>query len=445
MSKPRLPCALTALSLAAGSLALIAPARAQSLPDTGWYANFGLSYDQLRDSRGQAVVQVQTTEMQGCVLGNLNGIGGVLTGLIGSIPGLADVLVQDGCVLELIGPGTEITGTEERIVPTTIRFKGGLGAQGAFGYGFGSGIRAELALHYARNDFDRISFRNDAGMTVSEASSNRFEGLGAFANLWWDFLDRPKVRPYLGGGIGFNNVRLTGDGPSRSDSGAAYQLGAGVAFPLSDYWQLSADYRYLVQTGLSFGDAGSRLEADYKRQSLMLSGRYFFGGTARGPAAVAAALAAEEAARRGRDDEPSFAGPAVVATEPDESELDRFLKGQGENETFVLRGVQFEFDSDRLLPESILILNEVAESLKRFPDVVVDVEGHTCIIGTPAYNLGLSERRANAVKRYLQSRGVDVSRMNAVGYGQSRPIADNSTEEGRQQNRRVEFRAIRGG
>jgi outer membrane protein OmpA-like peptidoglycan-associated protein len=70
----------------------------------------------------------------------------------------------------------------------------------------------------------------------------------------------------------------------------------------------------------------------------------------------------------------------------------------------------------------------------------MSIEGHTDSIGTEAYNQGLSERRAAAVKNYLVKQGVpDGSRMTTVGYGESRPIADNKTPEGRFQNRRVEI------
>ncbi len=109
---------------------------------------------------------------------------------------------------------------------------------------------------------------------------------------------------------------------------------------------------------------------------------------------------------------------------------------------FILRGVKFEFDSDRLTPQAMEILNEVAATLQAYPDVQVELEGHTDSIGTDAYNLGLSKRRANAVKTYLVGRGIEASRMTPVGYGESRPIATNDTEEGREENRRVELKVI---
>lgn len=109
---------------------------------------------------------------------------------------------------------------------------------------------------------------------------------------------------------------------------------------------------------------------------------------------------------------------------------------------FILRGVKFEFDSDRLTPAALEILNDVAATLQSYPDVSVELEGHTDNIGTDAYNQGLSERRANAVKTYLSGRGIDAERMTPVGYGESQPIETNDTEEGREENRRVELRVL---
>lgn len=111
---------------------------------------------------------------------------------------------------------------------------------------------------------------------------------------------------------------------------------------------------------------------------------------------------------------------------------------------FVLRGVKFEFDSDRLLPESKVILKEVAETLSAYPNIKVDVEGHTDNIGTDAYNLGLSERRSITVQKFLESNGVVAKRLRPVGYGESVPIDTNDTEAGRENNRRVEFKVTEG-
>jgi len=104
-----------------------------------------------------------------------------------------------------------------------------------------------------------------------------------------------------------------------------------------------------------------------------------------------------------------------------------------------LRGVYFDFDRATLKPEAIAILDEAAELLNHHTKVVVEVAGHTDSIGSEGYNQGLSERRANVVRDYLTGKGVNASRMTAVGYGESRPVASNDTDEGRAENRRTEL------
>jgi len=86
-----------------------------------------------------------------------------------------------------------------------------------------------------------------------------------------------------------------------------------------------------------------------------------------------------------------------------------------------------------------MVLDKVVESLKAWPEVQVEIAGHTDSTNTKAHNQKLSERRAASVKSYLVGRGVAAGRMTAKGYGESRPVADNNTEEGRAINRRVEF------
>jgi len=109
------------------------------------------------------------------------------------------------------------------------------------------------------------------------------------------------------------------------------------------------------------------------------------------------------------------------------------------NKAFILKGVNFEFDSDRLTADAKEILNGVAETLKSYADLKIEVAGHTDDVGTEAYNLGLSERRANSVKTYLASRGTDVSRLTPVGYGKTKPLVEGTSDEDRAKNRRVEL------
>lgn len=108
----------------------------------------------------------------------------------------------------------------------------------------------------------------------------------------------------------------------------------------------------------------------------------------------------------------------------------------------VLRGVNFDFDKSTIRPDSRPVLDEAAEILKENPDVRISVEGHTDSVGSEEYNEKLSVRRAEAVFRYLVNHGVPPERMEVIGYGERRPVADNDTEGGRAQNRRVELHVI---
>jgi len=105
----------------------------------------------------------------------------------------------------------------------------------------------------------------------------------------------------------------------------------------------------------------------------------------------------------------------------------------------ALRGILFDLDKDTLQPESMEQLGHVVTLLKNYPDLVLEVQGHTDDQGDEAYNLDLSQRRAATVVTYLGLFGIDAARLAAAGYGESEPVASNATEEGRAQNRRVEL------
>ena len=107
----------------------------------------------------------------------------------------------------------------------------------------------------------------------------------------------------------------------------------------------------------------------------------------------------------------------------------------------TLPGANFDFNKSTLKPAGKAQLDEAAAMLAKNPDVKVSVEGYTDSIGSDAYNLKLSERRAETARAYLESKGVAASRLTAKGFGKANPIADNKTEAGRAQNRRVDLMA----
>ena len=104
---------------------------------------------------------------------------------------------------------------------------------------------------------------------------------------------------------------------------------------------------------------------------------------------------------------------------------------------YTFEDVYFDFDRYSLRPEATRVLDEAIAALKENATLRVEIEGHTCNIGTAEYNLALGDRRANAVKDYLVSRGVTADRLRTVSYGEERPKYDNSREETRRLNRRA--------
>ncbi len=117
------------------------------------------------------------------------------------------------------------------------------------------------------------------------------------------------------------------------------------------------------------------------------------------------------------------------------------VRREGELLAITLKGdVSFDLDSDVVRPGLYNELDRIAQIMVKYPQTSILVEGHTDSTGSEAYNQQLSERRASGVKNHLVQRGVETSRVNVLGYGESRPVVTNATPEGRQMNRRVEIR-----
>jgi len=105
----------------------------------------------------------------------------------------------------------------------------------------------------------------------------------------------------------------------------------------------------------------------------------------------------------------------------------------------ITHGITFDVDKSNIKPESMGTLNMIVDVLKANPDLKFEIDGHTDNTGDAAHNLTLSQQRANAVKAQLVSMGIDGSRLTTKGFGDSKPIRDNSTPDGKANNRRVEF------
>jgi outer membrane protein OmpA-like peptidoglycan-associated protein len=159
--------------------------------------------------------------------------------------------------------------------------------------------------------------------------------------------------------------------------------------------------------------------------------------------------------RRDRTAKAIGAGVGVIAgaaigtyMDRQEAELRRKTQGTGvvverEGDELLLTmpsGITFPVNSAQIQPQFYSVLDQVAQTLATYPSTLIDVYGHTDPTGGDRINVPLSQNRAQSVANYLTQRGVDRARIATQGFGSSQPIADNGTESGRQQNRRVELR-----
>ena len=110
--------------------------------------------------------------------------------------------------------------------------------------------------------------------------------------------------------------------------------------------------------------------------------------------------------------------------------------------TVVLHNIYFQFDRSTILQQSYKELTTLVELMRDNPKLRIEIGGHTDNQGSASYNMKLSESRAKAVADYLIAKGIDPKRLQYRGYGKTKPIADNSTDEGRAKNRRVEMKIL---
>jgi len=144
---------------------------------------------------------------------------------------------------------------------------------------------------------------------------------------------------------------------------------------------------------------------------------------------------------------PTAAPPTTVAEKPIAEAppitQEAITQAAVTQEAVVLKNVLFDFDKATLRPESKKELNHLLDLLRQNPDLSIEILGHTDATGSYDYNLNLSLERALAVYKYLLQKGIEPRRLSCAGLGKTQPVASNDAEEGRQQNRRVEFKVFR--
>lgn len=289
--------------------------------------------------------------------------------------------------------------------------EGGMGAL-SMGFSWPSGLRAE----------GEYAHRSNEVATNGSDTRQRFDTV--MGNTYYDFGGarlQSRLHPYIGLGAGFGKLDLDGTNvaiPGGSDHLFAYQGLAGIGYDLSRKLMLSAGYRYLQTERFN---NGSGQQERYRSDGVLASLRYTFG-----PAPV----------RVAETPQPAVAvvqapAPAPLPAPIEQPEVASF-------ETVVLRPVNFQFDRAELTDPSQTTLEELATRLATHDDIRVLISGHTDAIGSEEYNRELGLRRAESVRDYLVSKGVKPANIELATAGKDRPVADNSTPEGRALNRRAE-------
>jgi OOP family OmpA-OmpF porin len=212
--------------------------------------------------------------------------------------------------------------------------------------------------------------------------------------------------------------------------------GLGLEVKLTPNWSLSAEYTYTAP----IDNTGDR----FTNQNFMLGVSYYFEGVY--PWSASGAAETQEKPKPAPASKPAQqvqAQQSVQQAQPTQQQLQQAQaaaqKQQIISRPMRLEGANFAPGGDKILPGAASTLDMVAKTAKQYPDMDITVEGHTDNVGKKAANQKLSERRAAAVKQQLVKRGVDAKRIQAIGYGETRPVADNKTAAGRKENRRVEI------
>jgi OmpA-OmpF porin, OOP family len=295
---------------------------------------------------------------------------------------------------------------------------------GSIGYGLGNGFRVEVEGNYRHNSIRRSTFTG--GFTGSSGSLRTYGGM---VNALYDFnlasLGLPTISPYVGVGVGYgqssyNRVTLRSGVTSLNSNGNsgngnfAYQGIAGVAFGLGAIvpgLALTTEYRYYGTLDTSQRFTVSAPGVAIRAQSgklnngnhdVLIGLRYNFGVA---PAPVAAVV-------------PVAATPATVAR------------------TYL---VFFDWNRADLTPRAREIIGEAAQASRTANVTRLEVSGHADRSGTPAYNQGLSQRRAEAVAADLVSKGVSRAAISIQAFGESRPLVPTADNVREPQNRRVEI------
>jgi OOP family OmpA-OmpF porin len=294
------------------------------------------------------------------------------------------------------------------------------------GYGAGVGFGKILDKHFNvelrgfYNGFDDLTNRSPQG-------NGQWDLAGGTADLQYYFW-RDKFSPYTVVAAGGMNSNVNGN----SGVGIIGEAGAGFTYEFCDNLLFRSDVRYRYNNNLNAHLTPLNGTDEYHDMVVNVGFVVPIGAKpqpAAEPEKVADCSTLDSDSDGVNDCIDQCPGTMVGSK----------VNASGCPLSIELKGVNFEYDSARLTPSATAILDGVAENLIAYPQKnEIEVRGHTSSEGTSKHNMRLSQKRSQSVVDYLSMKGV-TNRLSAHGYGEDMPIADNSTEEGKQQNRRVEL------
>jgi OOP family OmpA-OmpF porin len=289
------------------------------------------------------------------------------------------------------------------------------------GYNFTKYLGIEGYVHYAKTENDNWSPKKNV----------EFTGYGG--EVIFHLLPNQALVPFLAAGVGGAHYSYY-DESSTDNKGdkLTFDYGCGLKWFLSDWFALRLDIRHVMP-----------IETLHNNMLVSLGLNFAFGGAKKAVATpVSAAEPAMEEAKPQAEAAPVVeeARPAVAAAPVVVEEVVRpQVREEVDEMGRATLEVLFDFDKDTIKKNYSKDIDHMSGVMKEHSDINLTIEGHTDSVGTAAYNKKLSQRRAEAVKKYMvQKGGVDAQRLNAVGYGQEKPVASNKTKAGRAKNRRVE-------
>ncbi|SPD72785.1 conserved exported hypothetical protein [uncultured Desulfobacterium sp.] len=289
------------------------------------------------------------------------------------------------------------------------------------GYNFDENLGIEAVYNYLETDARSVG--SYLGVNAGDVDGNLYR-----VDLLYHFMPEGEFVPFLAAGVG--GISLT---PQRNgtENDFIVNYGAGLKYFLTDSIALRGDVRHMIP--FEDNDSSNNL---YYTAGLTF---YFGGSKAAEPQAAPV--------------EPPK--PVKVVEKPKDSDGDGVFdnedkcpgtpKGATVNEfgCWVIKNVHFDFDKYNIKPQYYPDLDQVVTVLEKNPGLNVEVQGHTDNMGTEQYNQRLSERRAMAVMNYFVDKGIAKGRLSASGYGFSKPVTTNDTEEGRAKNRRVQLNPVK--